>query len=334
MRSTILYIAMSLDGYIADTNGSVDWLAGDGSAPDTNAEDAAFFHSIDTIILGRRTYDQITTELSPEAWPYEPFMTYVITHHPLPAQANIHFTDELPSALVRRLRRQSGKSIWVCGGATIVQPLLRDRLIDRLQITLIPTLLGGGMRLFDTLTTEESLRLIRTRTTDGMVELTYEKREAPALLSLRDHPEWAERAATWFHEKWQVPREIYADSIAQSMANNAAWPQWYIVTTDDAIIAGCGVAEDFHDRPDLMPNLVALYVEPPYRSRGIAGALLAHACADLYAHGIDTLYLITEHDSFYERYDWRFLTMAHDEDGQPIRMYVHENGFQPATTDI
>lgn len=84
MRSTILYIAMSLDGYIADTNGSVDWLAGDGSAPDTNAEDAAFFQSIDTIILGRRTYDQITTELSPEAWPYEPFMTYVITHRPLP----------------------------------------------------------------------------------------------------------------------------------------------------------------------------------------------------------------------------------------------------------
>lgn len=159
------------------------------AAPDANAEDAAFFQSIDTIILGRRTYDQITTELSPEAWPYEPFMTYVITHHPLPAQANIHFTDESPSALVRRLRRQSGKSIWICGGATIVQPLLRDRLIDRLQITLIPTLLGGGVRLFDTLTTEESLRLIHTRTTNGMVELTYEKRETPALLSLRDHPE-------------------------------------------------------------------------------------------------------------------------------------------------
>lgn len=144
------------------------------------------------------------------------------------------------------------------------------------------------------------------------------------LLSLRDHPEWAERAATWFHEKWQVPRDVYAESIALSIAGDTPWPAWYLVLDGERIIAGCGIAEDFHDRPDLMPNLVALYVEPAQRCQGIAGRLLAHACADMHARGIATLYLITEHTSFYERYGWQFLTMVHDDEGAPIRMYQKE----------
>ena len=144
------------------------------------------------------------------------------------------------------------------------------------------------------------------------------------LLNLRDHPEWADRAARWFHEKWQVPEAVYAESIALCLTNDAAWPQWYLVVQGNTIIAGCGIAEDFHDRPDLTPNLVALYVEPPYRNQGIAGTLLSHATRDMLAQGIRTLYLITEHDHFYERYGWRFLTMAHDDEGAPIRMYVHD----------
>lgn len=144
------------------------------------------------------------------------------------------------------------------------------------------------------------------------------------LLSLRDHPEWAERAATWFHEKWQVPREVYAESIALAIAGDTPWPAWYLILDGEHIIAGCGIAEDFHDRPDLMPNLVALYVEPAHRCQGIAGRLLAHACADIHARGISTLYLITEHTSFYERYGWQFLTTVHDDEGAPIRMYQKE----------
>lgn len=141
------------------------------------------------------------------------------------------------------------------------------------------------------------------------------------LLVLRDHPEWAERAASWFHEKWQVPRDVYAESIALSLGGETPAPQWYLAVEGETIVAGCGVADDFHDRPDLTPNLVALYVEPPYRSRGVAGRLLACACADMHARGLDTLYLITDHTSFYERYGWQFLTMVHDDEGAPIRMY-------------
>ena len=322
MRTTTLYIAMSLDGFIADRDSSVDWLAGDGSAEalDTYAE---FTRDIDTVLMGRKTYDQIVTELSPDAWPYDDLITYVITHQPLPKQKNICFTREAPADLVRDLRAQPGKNIWVCGGAAIVQALLQENLIDRLQITIIPTLLGDGIRLFDIFDREKPLRLIHTRTAGGMVELTYEQRQPHTLFGLRDHPEWAERAARWFHEKWQVPESVYAESIAQSLAADSAWPQWYLVVENGEIIAGCGIAEDFHDRPDLIPNLVALYVEPPYRNQGIAGTLLDHVACDMHARGISTLYLLTEHDSFYERYGWRFLTMAHDDDGALIRLYVH-----------
>lgn len=323
MRKVILYIAMSLDGFIADTRGGVDWLCGDGSDSDAPGSYDTFIRDVDTVIMGRRTYDQVTDDLSPDVWPYEGRQTYVVTHHPQPDQPGICFTSDTPETLVRRLQAGDGKDIWICGGAQIAQTLLREDLIDRLQLTIIPTLLGDGVRLFDQLPQEQPLQLAHTRTDNGMVELTYERRVPLTILDLRDHPEWTDRAARWFHEKWQVPEAVYRESIRRCMKGSAAWPQWYIVVQDDTIVAGCGVAEDFHDRPDLMPNLVALYVEPPFRRQGIAGRLLAHACEDMHARGIDTLYLITEHTSFYERYGWRFLTMVHDDEGAPIRMYVH-----------
>lgn len=324
MRKTTLYIAMSLDGCIADENGSVDWLDGDGSEPDAAGSYADFIQDIDTVIMGRRTYDQVTGTLSPNNWPYDGRQTYVITHQLLPDQPGITFTSEAPATLVRRLQAEKGRGIWILGGAHIAQALLAEGFIDRLQITIIPTLLGGGVRLFDHLPAEEPLRLLHTRQDNGMVELTYEKREPLTILDLRDHPEWAERAARWFHEKWQVPEDVYESSIAACLRDTDAWPQWYLICKGETIVAGCGVAEDFHDRPDLMPNLVALYVEPAWRCRGLAGRLLDHASADMHTRGIRTLTLITEHDHFYERYGWRFLTMVHDEDGAPIRMYIHE----------
>ena len=70
------------------------------------------------------------------------------------------------------------------------------------------------------------------------------------------------------------------------------------------------IANDFHDRKDLTPNVCALYVEPELRCRGIAGQLLAHICKDMAAKGIGTLYLVTEHTSFYERYGWWVLSRS------------------------
>ena len=92
--------------------------------------------------------------------------------------------------------------------------------------------------------------------------------------------------------------------------------------SNQRIIAGAGViANDFHDRKDLTPNVCALYVEPELRRRGIAGHLLKHICRDMAAKGISPLYLITEHTSFYERYGWEYLCMVMGDDGEPMRMY-------------
>ena len=138
---------MSLDGCIADENGSVDWLDGDGSEPDAAGSYADFIQDIDTVIMGRRTYDQVTGTLSPNNWPYDGRQTYVITHQLLPDQPGITFTSEAPATLVRRLQAEKGRGIWILGGAHIAQALLAEGFIDRLQITIIPTLLGGGVRL-------------------------------------------------------------------------------------------------------------------------------------------------------------------------------------------
>lgn len=76
------------------------------------------------------------------------------------------------------------------------------------------------------------------------------------------------------------------------------------------------------DRPDLAPNVCALYVEPAYRCQGLAGQLLAFIRADMAAFGVAPLYLVTDHTSFYERYGWQFVCMAGTEEG-PIRLYMH-----------
>ena len=148
------------------------------------------------------------------------------------------------------------------------------------------------------------------------------------IISLRFHPEWRIPAARWFQEKWEIPLEEYLTSIDESIRGTASVPQWYIATGGERIIAGAGViANDFHDRKDLTPNVCALYVEPELRRRGIAGHLLAHICKDMASKAITPLYLITEHTSFYERYGWEYLCMVQGDDGEQMRMYKKDTSL-------
>lgn len=109
------------------------------------------------------------------------------------------------------------------------------------------------------------------------------------------------------------------------LKQEAPVPQWYAALENGEIIGGLGVIEnDFHDRKDLTPNVCAVYVEEAHRCRGIAGKLLDLVCRDMQGFGIDTLYLVTDHTAFYERYGWRFLCMVQgDGEPEPTRMYVH-----------
>lgn len=144
------------------------------------------------------------------------------------------------------------------------------------------------------------------------------------LLKIREHSELAEKAAAWFHAKWGIPREAYEESMLECLKKKGPVPQWYVAVLGQEILGGLGVIEnDFHNRKDLAPNVCAVYVEETHRGKGIAGKLLAFAREDMKALGIDTLYLLTDHTSFYERYGWEFLCMAQgDGEPEPSRMYV------------
>ena len=143
-------------------------------------------------------------------------------------------------------------------------------------------------------------------------------------LTLREMPVLMDSAATWFHEKWGVPREAYLECMEAYLHQETEYG-WYLCLDDDNIVGGLGVIDnDFHDRKDLSPNVCAVYTEEDYRCQGIAGQLLNMAVADLKSKGITPVYLLTNHTGFYERYGWEFLCMAQG-DGEPYmsRMYIH-----------
>ena len=175
MKKINLFIAMSLDGYIADSKGSVDWLTGQGD-DDSIDTYARFIKDIDTVLMGWNTYHQIVTELSPDKWVYDGLTTYVVTHNKKESSEKIKFTDESPIELVKKLREEDGKDLWICGGANIIQQLIKEDLIDCYYITVIPTVLGSGIRLFGNTDHEIKLRLLKTQTYNGMTDLIYTRR--------------------------------------------------------------------------------------------------------------------------------------------------------------
>ena len=176
MRKVILYIAMSLDGYIADKDRNVDWLNGDGSEPENFGSYIEFIDTVDTVILGYKTYHQIVTELSPDVWAYEGKQSYVITHKNIQPTNGITFTGKNLGELIAEIKNKDGKAIWICGGSAIANQLIDLDLIDTYTISIIPTILGDGIRLFDTHKIEHQLKLISTRNYNGITDLVYEKR--------------------------------------------------------------------------------------------------------------------------------------------------------------
>lgn len=175
MREVVLYIAISLDGFIADKNGQVSFLQGDGSDPMHEGSYQTFLSSIDTIVMGYRTYDQIVNELSPNQWPYEGLKSYVVTHRNIEHQEQIEIYHGSMQELINRLKKEEGKHIWICGGANLVKQLMDMDLIDIYHITVIPALIGQGIKLFQSTDINQRLKLISSTSYKGMVDLVYKK---------------------------------------------------------------------------------------------------------------------------------------------------------------
>ena len=175
MRKISLFIAMSLDGYIADSTGSLDWLQGQGDGEDIDTY-SEFIRDVDTILMGWNTYHQIVTELSPDEWIYRDFISYVITHNERTSSEKIRFVNRDPVDLLKSLKKENGRNIWICGGANLVRQLVNQDFIDCYHITVVPTLLGSGVRLFENAKQEIKLKLLNIHSYNGMTELNYVRR--------------------------------------------------------------------------------------------------------------------------------------------------------------
>lgn len=165
-RKVILYIATSIDGFIADTDGGVEWLSPSetsGLAKDIDTTYDVFYKEIDTVIMGRTTYNQVVNELSPDFYPYEDKINYVLTSKVGDNRADINFSNESVVDLVERLRHEPGKAIWIVGGNSVIMPLVEKNLIDEYRIATVPVLLGSGIPLFNTFNPSLFLKLRESR---------------------------------------------------------------------------------------------------------------------------------------------------------------------------
>jgi len=145
----------------------------------------------------------------------------------------------------------------------------------------------------------------------------------PYIINIREHPDYLERAVDYFSSKWGIDKEIYRQSISESLDTEKALPRWYLMLDDDGIIGSYGLIEnDFMLRKDLMPWLCALYVEEALRGQALGARLLAHGRSEAAKLGFEHIYLCTDHEGFYEKYGWQFFGMEASEFGGDTRVYV------------
>jgi len=167
----IVYIATSLDGYIAKPNDDLGFLA----LVQKEGEDYGYYefiNSVDKVIMGRKTYDWVMKQVS--EFPHVDKETYIITRTKQPSIGNLSFYTGSLKDLVLRLKNNGGKNIFIDGGAELVNELLKEKLIDEFIISVIPILVGDGIKLFKDGRPEQILRLLSTKQFEtGLVQLHY-----------------------------------------------------------------------------------------------------------------------------------------------------------------
>ena len=175
-RKVILYISQSLDGFIADNKGSVDWIIGNNKNYISDYGYENFIKNIDTVVLGANTYKQIKNELSPDKWVYENLQSYVFTNEKIKDIENIKYVNMNIEKLINKLKQEKGKNIWICGGANLVNQCVKANLIDEYQITTVPIILGNGVRLFEENNKKINIEFKEIKEENGLIMGIYTKR--------------------------------------------------------------------------------------------------------------------------------------------------------------
>ena len=169
----IVYIATSLDGYIAGPGDDLGWLDAFGASGEDYGFEP-FFESIDTMLMGRRTYDVVTN--LPHPWPYGSKRTVVLTTQPGISRHGEEFRSGPLPVLLEELHTDGARHVYADGGKVITS-LLAENLVDELQIQIMPVLLGAGVRLFGEDFPTRNLELIATKSfASGVLSTHYKLR--------------------------------------------------------------------------------------------------------------------------------------------------------------
>lgn len=170
-RKVIVYIAASVDGFIAGLDGDLLFL----SKVEKEGEDygyAAFISTVDTVVVGKNTYDKVLSMGYP--FPHADKEAYIITRTERTTEGTTHFYTGDIAALITTLKKKEGKNIFIDGGAFVVNELLMQGLVDELYLSYIPVLIGSGISLFKQGSSLQNLELQTVKTFDtGLVQLHY-----------------------------------------------------------------------------------------------------------------------------------------------------------------
>ena len=184
MRSVVLGLGISLDGYIARLGGAVDFLF-----MPRDFSMIPFFETIDTAIMGRKTLDA-ALKMGESSFGGPSTATYVFSRS-LPAgeRDGVTFVNQSPAAFVRKLRRGPGKHIWLMGGGELARDFLKADLVDEIYLGIVPVLIGEGLPLFPSGFPQRNFALVENKTfSRGLVTLRYKRiRPRASRKSLRNN---------------------------------------------------------------------------------------------------------------------------------------------------
>jgi dihydrofolate reductase len=169
-RSLAMFIAASLDGYIARQDESLDWLFKVEGKGDNGY--SAFYDTVDTILLGKRTYDWIM-EHENGNFPYKDKECYVFSRSEHQDNEYVKFINGDVADFTDKLKKKDGKRIWLVGGGEIIHSFLQEKLVDEIIITMAPVLIGKGIHLFKELDFDLELSLIGMQQFGQFAELHY-----------------------------------------------------------------------------------------------------------------------------------------------------------------
>ena len=168
-RKIVLFIATSVDGFIAKEDDDLQWLLESEGEGDNGYTE--MYDTIDTIIMGKRTYDYVMA--NSDSFPYPDKKCYVFSHTEKNNTDDVEFVNENVLSFTKQLKQQAGARIWMVGGADILDAFMKEHLIDEYIITITPNLLGNGIPLFKENNPQIDFVLVNTKQYGQLVQLHY-----------------------------------------------------------------------------------------------------------------------------------------------------------------